>query len=85
MFGETSIWNAGRRSLHLVTGVSALGALLLLGSTSASAASGTQVMTGATSGGVLSIAAPGGFTLPHWLQAVRPPRPISGASAGQTR
>ena len=64
MFGKTSIRNAGRRSLHLATGITAIGALLLLGSTSAAAASGTQVITGSTSGGVLSIAAPAALTLP---------------------
>ena len=64
MFGKTSIRSAGRRSLHLATGITAIGALLLLGSTSAAAASGTQVITGSTSGGVLSIAAPGALTLP---------------------
>jgi hypothetical protein len=64
MLGETSIRNAGRRSLHVATGLAAVGAMLVFGSTSTAAASGTQSMTGSTSGGVLSISAPATLILP---------------------
>jgi hypothetical protein len=64
MFGETSIRNATRRSLFLATGISAAAGLLLFGSVSVDAASGTQIMTGSTSGGVLSISAPASLVLP---------------------
>jgi hypothetical protein len=64
MFGETSIRNAARRSLFLATGISAAGGLLVFGSISVAAASGTQIMTGTTSGGVLSISAPASLVLP---------------------
>jgi hypothetical protein len=64
MFKETSIRNA-RRPMTLVAAIAASGALLMLGSTPAAAAtSGTQILTGSTSGGVLSISAPGPLTLP---------------------
>ena len=64
MFGETSIRNARRRSLHVVAGITAVGATLVFGSVSAAAASGTQIVTGSTSGGVLSISAPASLILP---------------------
>lgn len=63
MFKETSVRNA-RRQMSLVAAIAASGALLMLGSTPAAAASGTQILTGSTSGGVLSISAPGPLTLP---------------------
>ncbi len=64
MFGESSIRNASRRSMRLATGIVAVGATLALGSISGLAASGTQVVTGSTSGGVLSISAPASLALP---------------------
>lgn len=64
MFAEKSTRNAVRCSARSIPGIAAVGALLLLGATSAAAASGTQIMTGSTSGGVLSIAAPGALVLP---------------------
>ncbi len=64
MFGENSIRRAGSRSLFLASGAALAGALLVCVSVPAAAASGTQVMTGSTSGGVLSIAAPAALTLP---------------------
>jgi hypothetical protein len=63
MFKETSVRNA-RRPMSLVAAIAASGALLMLGSIPAAAASGTQILTGSTSGGVLSISAPGPLTLP---------------------
>lgn len=63
MFKETSIRSA-RRPMGLVAAIAASGALLMLGSAPAAAASGTQILTGSTSGGVLSISAPGPLTLP---------------------
>lgn len=53
-----------RRALRIATGVAAVAAIIVLGSAHAAAASGTQTLTGSTSGGVLSIAAPGALTLP---------------------
>ena len=64
MTQKTSTRIAGRRSIRVGVGVIATGALIVLGSLPAAAASGTQVITGSTSGGVLSIAAPGALTLP---------------------
>jgi hypothetical protein len=64
MFGKTSIRNAGRRSLLIATGIITAGALVVFASIPAAAASGTQIMTGSTSGGVLSISAPGTLVLP---------------------
>jgi hypothetical protein len=64
MFGEASIHTAHRRSLRIVGGIGATLAVIVLGAVPASAASGTQTITGSTSGGVLSIAAPGALTLP---------------------
>jgi hypothetical protein len=64
MFRENSIRSA-RRSMSLVAAIAASGALIVLGSSPAAAAtSGTQILTGSTSGGVLSITAPGALTLP---------------------
>jgi hypothetical protein len=63
MFRENSIRSA-RRSMSLVAAIAASGALIVLGSSHATAASGTQIVTGSTSGGVLSISAPGALTLP---------------------
>lgn len=54
----------GRRSLSVATGVVAAAALTLASSGHAAAASGTQVVTGTTQGGVLSITAPGALALP---------------------
>ncbi|MFZ0128228.1 MAG: hypothetical protein WAL77_02275 [Candidatus Dormiibacterota bacterium] len=48
----------------MATGIGAVGAFIIFGSIPAAAASGTQVVTGSTSGGVLSISAPGALTLP---------------------
>ncbi|MGA8634738.1 MAG: hypothetical protein WB805_07765 [Candidatus Dormiibacterota bacterium] len=48
----------------MAIGVIATGTVIVLGSLPAAAASGTQVITGSTSGGVLSIAAPAALTLP---------------------
>jgi hypothetical protein len=64
MFRENSIRSA-RRAMSLVLAVAASGALFVMGSSPAAAAtSGTQIVTGSTSGGVLSITAPGALTLP---------------------
>jgi hypothetical protein len=64
MIQETSTRTAWRRSISLATGVVAAGAVIVLGSLPAAAASGTQIMTGSTSGGVLSISAPATLILP---------------------
>jgi hypothetical protein len=64
MIQETSTRTAWRRSICLGVGTFGAGALIVLGSLPAAAASGTQIMTGATTGGVLSISAPGTLTLP---------------------
>jgi hypothetical protein len=50
--------------LRCATGLAAAGALVVLASIPAAAASGTQVVTGSTAGGVLSISAPGALVLP---------------------
>jgi len=63
MFKETSI-RSTLRPMGLVAAIAASGVLVMLGSIPAAAASGTQTVTGSTSGGVLSIAAPGALTLP---------------------
>jgi hypothetical protein len=63
MFKETSIRSA-RRSMSLAAGIAAAGATIVLGTVPAAAASGTQIVTGSTSSGVLSIAAPGALALP---------------------
>ena len=59
---RTAHWHGSR----MATGVAGVAVLVMLGSIHASAASGTQIVTGSTSGGVLSIAAPGNL-----LQASR--------------
>lgn len=64
MIQNTSTRAAGRRSIRVAIGVIATGTVIVLGSLPAAAASGTQVITGSTSGGVLSIAAPAALTLP---------------------
>src|ERR1700724_2474384 len=64
MIQEATTRTAGRRSTRVAIGVIAAGALMALGALPATAASGTQVITGSTSGGVLSIAAPAALTLP---------------------
>jgi len=64
MFKKNSISTASRRSLSLATGIAAAGGMLLIGVSSAAAASSTQIFTGATPAGVLSITAPGALTLP---------------------
>lgn len=63
MSSDTSIRSA-RRSMSLAFAIAASGALIMLGSIPAAAASSTQILTGSTSGGVLSISAPGPLTLP---------------------
>jgi|SRR5580700_218934 hypothetical protein len=52
------------RVSSMATGFAGVVALIVLSSTNAAAASGTQTVTGSTSGGVLSIAAPGALALP---------------------
>jgi hypothetical protein len=62
---EPTTRTAGRRLLRMATGVAAVATIVVLGSVDAAAASsGTQTLTGSTSGGVLSIAAPVALTLP---------------------
>jgi hypothetical protein len=61
---KTSIRAARRHSIRTATGIGAVGTLIIFGAIPAAAASGTQIVTGSTSGGVLSIAAPGALTLP---------------------
>jgi hypothetical protein len=61
---EPTMRTAERRVLRIATGVAAVAGIIVLGSVHAAAASGTQTLTGSTSGGVLSIAAPGALTLP---------------------
>ncbi len=56
---------AGKRQVATTTtGVLAAGCLVLLAASPVAAASATQVVTGATQGGVLSITAPGALVLP---------------------
>ena len=57
---RTPQWRVSR----MATGFAGVVALIVLSSTNAAAASGTQTVTGSTSGGVLSIAAPGALALP---------------------
>lgn len=64
MFTETPIRIARRRSFQFATGIAVTGAILVFGSAPVDAASGNQVMTGATLAGILSITAPGAVTLP---------------------
>jgi hypothetical protein len=55
---------ARRRCLSVATGLAVTGAIIVFASGPVDAASGTQVVTGATLGGILSITAPGALTLP---------------------
>lgn len=64
MFTELSIRTARKRSLRLVIALAVAGSAVAFGSGPVSAASGTQLVTGATQGGVLSITAPGTLILP---------------------
>jgi hypothetical protein len=64
MFRETSIRIARWRSFQFATGIAVTGAILVFGSGPVDAASGTQILTGATSGGILTITAPGALALP---------------------
>ena len=63
MFGETSIRNARRRSLHVVAGITAVGATLVVGSISAAAASGTATPSLPADAGALQIAASSSLAL----------------------
>ena len=65
MFKELSKRNA-RRALSIANGIAGVVAVVVFSAIPASAApvSGTQVVTGATLGGVLSITAPGALILP---------------------
>ena len=63
MFTETPTRTARRRSLRLAIGIAVAGSVIVIGSGPVAAASGTQIVTGATSGGMLSITAPGGAEL----------------------
>jgi hypothetical protein len=64
MCRETPIRIARRRSFQFATGIAVTGAILVFGSGPVDAAGGTQLVTGATLGGILSITAPGALTLP---------------------
>ena len=65
MFNKTPTPAAGRRSLRLATVITAAGGLILIGATPVAAdASSTQLVTGTSPGGTLSITAPGALTLP---------------------
>jgi hypothetical protein len=64
MFKKTPTSTASRRSLSLATGIAVAGAMILISAGSAAAASSTQVLTGATQAGELSITAPGALALP---------------------
>jgi hypothetical protein len=64
MFRETSRQTAYRRSVRVATGIAVVGAIVVFGAKPVAAASGTQTVTGATQGGVLSITAPGALSLP---------------------
>jgi hypothetical protein len=58
-------FSTGRRKIATTTtGMLAAGGLILLAASPVDAASATQVVTGATQGGVLSITAPGALVLP---------------------
>ncbi len=61
---EISTTTAGRRLTSIATGIGLATALIVFGTGTASAASGTQVVTGASAGGVLSITAPPSLALP---------------------
>ena len=64
MFRESPIRIARRRSFQFATGIAVTGAILVFGSGPVDAASGTQLVTGATGSGILSITAPAALTLP---------------------
>jgi hypothetical protein len=64
MFRATTRSTVRRRGISTATGIGAATALVLAGSSAAFAASGTQIVTGATVGGVLSITAPPTLALP---------------------
>jgi hypothetical protein len=64
MLREPSIRTTRRRALRVGFGVAVAGAVLVFASGPVDAASGTQTLTGATQGGVLSITAPGTLALP---------------------
>ena len=64
MFREISVRIARRRSLQFAGGIAVTGAILVFGSGPVDAAGGTQTVTGATVGGILTITAPGALALP---------------------
>lgn len=64
MFREISVRIARRRSLQFAGGIAVTGAILVFGSGPVDAAGGTQIVTGATGGGILSITAPAALALP---------------------
>ena len=66
MYDKSSTSTAGRRSLSLATVIVVAGGMILMGAmpVAADAATGTQVVTGSTQGGVLSITAPAALSLP---------------------
>jgi hypothetical protein len=64
MFRGISTATARNRGITFATGIGVATAMTFAGSSAALAASGTQVVTGATSGGVLSITAPPTLALP---------------------
>jgi hypothetical protein len=64
MFRETSFRIARRRSFQFATGIAMTGAILVMASGPVDAASGTQTVTGATGGGILSITPPVALALP---------------------
>lgn len=64
MFKETSIHTAHRRSLRITGGIAVTAAVVVFGAMPALAASGTETVTGSTSAGELSIAAPAAMSLP---------------------
>lgn len=64
MFRDISIRIARRRSFQFATGIAVTGAILVFASGPVDAASSTQIVTGATVGGILSITAPAAVALP---------------------
>jgi hypothetical protein len=64
MLREPSIRTMRQRALRVGLGVAVAGAVIAFASGPVDAASGTQTLTGATQGGVLSITAPGTLALP---------------------
>ncbi len=64
MITDTTPQTSGRRIVAIAGVIVVSGGMLIFGSSPAAAASGTQVVTGATMGGVLSITAPGALALP---------------------